>query len=118
MPTNDVITILTDAKDHLDGFGLCQGAYALDSNNDPVAGKAGALGAGLNGIDMLGAIHRAAYEGDLLAFEEEAKSAIATYLGYAQREDTSGTILRDWNDVSGRDTAAVTGLIDTVLASL
>lgn len=118
MATSDVITILQGAQEVLSEIPLCQGAYALDSEGQPVAGLAGSLGEDLQGVDILGAIHRAASVAELLAFEGEARTAVADYLGYAQREDTSGTILRDWNDVSGRDAQAVSDLIGTVLAAL
>lgn len=115
---SNVTTILSSSKAILETYALAQGAYALDADGQPVAGKAGALGEGLTALDLLGALHRAAYEEGLLEHEEAARSAISSYLGYPRREDTSGTILRDWNDVPGRDAAAVIDLIDTVLATL
>lgn len=113
-----VSTILTNAAALLDSIGLCQGAYGLSANNDPIPGLAGVATGNLNAIDILGAIHRAAYEASMLGDEAAARDAVADYIGYAQREDTSGTVIRVWNDEPGRDTESASTLLETVVDSL
>jgi hypothetical protein len=119
MSVANVITIVSAASALLATIGWCQGSYGLDAESAPVAGLAGCLGSGLTGLDLCGALYRAASEESLMADLDEARQAVANYiLATPAREQTPGTVLVEWNDEPGRQVQNCTDTLDEVVTQL